>query len=62
MRVLLPPLSDMCLVIAISGEELIIAKVRQDITALLREQYPDILRVRQINFTQLRGNFLSSGI
>ena len=62
MRILLPPLGQVLLVTAITCQKVGIAKVHLDVGTLGRQECPNVFRVGDIDFTELRRDFCSPGI
>ena len=54
MWILLPPLRQVLLVAAVAGQEIGIAEMHLDVVALSRKESPNIFRVGNIDFAELR--------
>ena len=62
MWILLPPLCDVRLVPLVALKEMILAKMRQNVRALLRHQHARIFRIGQVNFRNLLRVVLSVSV
>ena len=62
MRILLTPLGDMRLEALVAIKEMIFAKVRQNVGALLGHQHARVFRIGEVNLRDLLGVVLAVGV